>query len=63
MGTKLELSGLDSVSSWSTDGQVTPGRGCCRQIPSSPGALRDWELRRSPKNHLGRMAYLSYILP
>lgn len=49
-GTQLELSQVDNAL------QVL------QTDPLSPGLWDSWERRRDPKDHLSRMAYLSYIL-
>lgn len=55
-GTQLELSQVDNVSAGARMVQVL------QTDPLSPGLWDSWERRRDPKDHLSRMAYLSYIL-
>ena len=41
--------------------QSMVGAGGSQQEVLQAGLGESWELRRSPRNHVGRMAFLSYI--
>lgn len=60
--TQLELSQVDNDYPWNTDGAGGSLQGVLQADPLTPRLWESWKHRRDPKDHLGSMAHLSYML-